>query len=105
MSASSLVVDVAVAVIVAVACARGGRIANASWTRHLATSPSRRLAVAAATHAPSLTFLYLYFVRRNAAFCFIHFFLYDVLVLLYLYNSRCTSLGRANLCISVALFT
>ena len=42
------------------------RVINAS-SRHLAVSPSARLAVAAATHAPPLMFLYSYFVRRNVA--------------------------------------
>ena len=108
VSASSLLVDVAVAV--AVACARGGRVASASRTRHLATSPSRRHASSPSqpthTHPFNMTLL----VRRNVALCFIHFSLYDVLVLLYLYYllrfhfewPRESSHSRRIVCVFVA---
>ena len=85
MSASPLVV--AVAVVVAVACARGGRVVSASRTRRLAVPPPRLLAVAAATHAPSLMILYRtpYFVMPVFHFSFSS---YAVHVLLYLYSFR-----------------
>ena len=87
VSAVLLVVDVAVAVAVAVACARGGRVVSASPTRHLAVSPSHRLAVAAVAHAPSLMFLYRtpYIVMPFFHFSFSS---YAVHVLLYLYSLR-----------------
>ena len=87
MSASSLVVAVVVAV--AVVCARGGRVASASRTRHRATSPSRRHASSPSQPPQTCTPLirYSYFERRNVAFHF-SFSLYDVLVLLYLYYFR-----------------